>query len=173
MSGQYRIVMLSKDIHQRAVFDCGESALNDYLQKFAAQHAAQHVSQTFILISDKAPQIILGFYTLSTGQIEREELPVVLNKRLPRYPIPIARLARLAIDRHYQGQHLGQKLLLDAFYRCVNLSQQIGIFGIVVDAKHERAKSFYQRYGFVELQSHPLTLLIRMSTVRQLFPQPL
>ncbi|OQW87995.1 MAG: hypothetical protein BWK78_08610 [Thiotrichaceae bacterium IS1] len=171
MSDKYRIVILNKKLHQRVAFDCGEPALNDYLQKFAVQHAAQDISQTLVLVSDKAPETILGFYTLSTGQLEREDLPVVLNKHLPRYPVPIARLARLAVVRHGQGQHWGQTLLLDAFAKCVTLSQQIGIFGIVVDAKHERAKQFYQRYGFVELQSQPLTLLIRMSTVRQLFPQ--
>lgn len=171
MSDQYYIVMLNKELRHRATFDCGEPALNEYLQRFAVQHAIQDISQTFVLVQDQTPGLILGFYTLSTGPVERDDLPLVLNKRLPRYPIPIARLARLAIDRYYQGQHWGHALLLDAFYRCVTVSQQMGTFGVVVDAKHERAKSFYQRYGFVELQERPLTLFIRTMTIRQLFPQ--
>jgi len=107
----------------------------------------------------------LGFYTLTVGQIDFESLPTNWTKRIPRYPIPIARLARLAIDKSVQGQHLGQKLLMDALRRCARISHEIGLFGIIVDAKHDKAKKFYQKYGLVEIHNQPLTLFIRMSTV--------
>ncbi len=102
---------------------------------------------------------------IAVGQIDFESLPARLLKRIPRYPIPIARLARLAIDKNVQGQHLGQKLLMDALRRCTRISQEIGLFGIVVDAKHDKAKQFYQKYGFLEIHNQPLTLFLRMSTV--------
>ncbi|MEK8016282.1 MAG: GNAT family N-acetyltransferase [Candidatus Parabeggiatoa sp.] len=168
MNAEWIIMSLDKKRHNRADFDCGEPALNEYLQKFASQNAAQDISRTFVMLSathSQKTQKILGFYTLTVGQINFESLPVNCIKKIPRYPIPIARLARLAIDQSLQGQHLGQKLLMDALRRCARISNDIGLFGIIVDAKHDKAKKFYQKYGFVEIQDEPLTLFIRMSTV--------
>jgi predicted GNAT family N-acyltransferase len=165
MSLEWIITQLDKKHHSRAEFDCSEPALNEYLQKFASQNAAQDISRTFVMVSVANPQTIFGFYTLTVGQIDFESLSANLTKRIPRYPIPIARLARLGIDKNVQGQHLGQKLLMNALRRCVQTSQEIGLFGIVVDAKHEQAKRFYQKYGFAEIHNQPLTLFIRMSTV--------
>ncbi len=166
MSVKWIITPLDKKYHNRADFDCGEIALNEYLKKFASQNAAQDLSRTFVMLSSATDtKQILGYYTLTVGQIDFENLPTDLTKRIPRYPIPIARLARLAVDKKLQGQHLGQILLMDALRRCAKVSQETGIFGIVVDAKHDKAKKFYQKYGFIEINNQPLTLFIRMSTV--------
>jgi len=165
VNAKWIMTPLEKKHHNRTHFDCGESALNEYLHKFASQNAAQDISRTFVMVSTIESQTILGFYTLNVGQIDFESLPPHLTKKIPRYPIPTARLARLAVDKSMQGQHLGQKLLMDALRRCAKISQEIGLFGIVVDAKHDKAKKFYQKYGFVEIQNQPLTLFIRLSTV--------
>ena len=166
MSVKWIITPLDKKSHNRADFDCGEIALNEYLKKFASQNAAQDLSRTFVMLSSATDtKQILGYYTLTVGQIDFENLPTDLTKRIPRYPIPIARLARLAVEKDLQGKHLGQILLMDALRRCAKVSQETGIFGIVVDAKHEKAKKFYQKYGFIEINNQPLTLFIRMSTV--------
>jgi GNAT superfamily N-acetyltransferase len=141
VNAEWIITSLDKKCHNRADFDCGEPALNEYLQKFASQNAAQNISRT--MVSATNPQKIWGFYTLTVGQIDFESLPA--NWTIPRYPIPIARLARLAIDKSVQGQHLGQKILMDALRRCARLSDEIGLFGIIVDAKHDKAKKFYQK----------------------------
>jgi len=87
---------------------------------------------------------------------------------LPNFPLPIARLARLAVDHRVQGQRLGETLLMDALYRCYRLSEQIGMIGVVVDAKHERAKRFYQRYEFEEFPDHPLTLWLPVQAIKEL-----
>ena len=123
MNIEWTIMPLDKKSHKRADFNCGEPELNEYLQKFASQNAAQNVSQTFVMVSATNPQTIRGFYSLTVGQIDFESLPARLLKRIPRYPIPIARLARLAIDKNVQKQHLGQKLLMDALRRCTRISQ--------------------------------------------------
>jgi GNAT superfamily N-acetyltransferase len=165
VNAKWTIMPLDKKCHNRADFDCGEPALNEYLQKFASQNAAQDISRTFVMVSATNPQKILGFYTLTVGQIDFESLPANWTKKIPRYPIPIARLARLAIDKSVQGQHLGQKLLMDALRRGARISHEIGLFGIIVDAKHDKAKKFYQKYGFVEIHNQPVFCLKRLLNV--------
>jgi GNAT superfamily N-acetyltransferase len=151
--------------HDRNSFDCGEPALNHYLQQLARQHAKKNISKTFVVVSKPSPTQILGFYTLSTGSIVRDFLSLADRKKLPNYPIPIARIGRLAIDKSIQGQGLGEELLKNALHRCVNLSKEIGLYGVVVDAKHEKAKAFYLKFGFCELIEHPLTLYLPISTI--------
>jgi GNAT superfamily N-acetyltransferase len=151
--------------HHRSSFDCGEADLNNYLKRFARQNAKNNISQTFVIVSHKDDKKILGFYSFSVGSIEFHSLPQDIYKRLPKYPIPIARLSRLAVDKTAQGKGLGEWLVMDAFKRCVNISKEIGIFGLVVDAKHERAKKFYFQYGFHELTAQSLTLFIPTKTI--------
>lgn len=151
--------------HHRSSFDCGEPDLNNYLKRFARQNAQNNISQTFVVVSYKNDKKILGFYSFNVGSIEFNSLPPDIYKRLPKYPIPIARLSRLAVDKTAQGKGLGEWLVMDAFKRCANLSKKIGIFGLVVDAKHERAKKFYLQYGFHELTSQSFTLFISTKTI--------
>ena len=105
------------------------------------------------------------YYTLSAGNIGFESLDPGLRERLPKYPIPVARIGRFAVDRTVQGQGLGRLLLKDGLLRITSLSTQIGITAVVVDAKHEKAKRFYQRFGFVEFQDAPLSLYLSLQTV--------
>lgn len=158
------VTPLGRD-HQRHSFDCGEPALNNYLMQLAGQHAKNNISRTFVAVSDVSVKLILGFYTLSAGNISFNNLPVKLQKKLPKYPVPIARIGRLATDKSSQGLGLGEYLLMDALQRCTSLSKEIGIIGVVVDAKHEKAKAFYLRYGFFELTDTPLTLFIPVQDV--------
>jgi GNAT superfamily N-acetyltransferase len=159
---QWPIEELTKR-HLRTTFDCGEPALNDYLKKFALQNAKNNVSKTFVVVSPEAK--VLGFYSLSAANIDVESLPSDIRKKLPHYPIPMARLTRLAVDQSMQGQGLGEFLLIDSLQRCVKLAKEMGIFGVLVDAKHEKAKHFYQKYGFREVVSQPLTLFLPIKTI--------
>lgn len=118
-----------------------------------------------MVVSPEESKKILGFYSFSAGSIDFDTLPQDIYKRLPKYPIPIARLSRLAVDKTAQGKGLGEWLVMDAFKRCVKLSKEIGIFGLVVDAKHENAKTFYLQYGFHELATQSLTLFIPTKTI--------
>ncbi len=163
LSPGWQIVKL-ENYHDRLSFDCGEEALNHYLQKFAGQHIRNNLSRTFVALINNTSKI-LGFYTLSAGEINFNNLPSQLKKKFPKYPIPIARIGRLAVDKAVQNQKLGQCLLMDALYRCVNLSNEMGIVGIIVDAKHEKAEKFYLKYGFANLTNAPLILFISIKEV--------
>ncbi len=154
--------------HNRKDFDCGEPPLNDYLRQYARQHAASNVSRTFVAVSDTDLFKILGYYTLSMGSLTKTNLPIALQKKLPNFPIPIARLGRLAVDISGQGKGIGEDLLMHAIHRCIALSDEIGMLAVVVDAKHDKAKQFYLRYGFAELSDLPLVLFIAASTIRDL-----
>ena len=90
--------------------------------------------------------------------IRKENLPPKHLSRFPNFPLPVARLARLAVDTRYQRQGLGELLLADALQRCLRLSEEIGMIGVVVDAKDEKARGWYERYEFERLPDSPLTL---------------
>lgn len=158
-----KITLLNSQ-HDRNKFDCGEIALNNYLKKFSRQNDEKNMSRTFVATMIDDAQTIMGFYTLSTGSILFDSLPEKMNK-LPKYPIPIIRIGRLAVDQNAQGQAIGSYLLMDALYRCACHSEEIGIFGVVVDAKNEKSKNFYTKYGFETLTNSPLTLIIPIRDV--------
>ena len=112
--------------------------------------------------------MILGFYSLTMAAIRQDQLPPEHARRLPRFPLPAARLARLAVDRHHQGQGLGELLLADALDRCLRLAREIGMIGVIVDAKHEQARSWYERYEFERLPDSPLTLWLPLGAIERL-----
>lgn len=132
-------------------FDCGEIALNVYLQRYASQDVKRGVARVFIAAPLDQPSLILGFYTLSAASIAADTLPDVLRKKLPRYPVPVAPLGRLAVSHATQGQGLGSILLADACKRVVLASETLAVAAITVDAKSPKAASFYQHFGFIQL----------------------
>jgi GNAT superfamily N-acetyltransferase len=155
---------LDKAFHDRAAFDCGRPPLNDFLRTKAAKHQAQRISRTFVLTDSVQPKRILGYYSLSNCQIAREDLSEQEAKALPRHPIPAVLLARLAVDQAQQGRRYGLWLLMDAIKRCALVGQQSGVYALVVDAKDDEARHFYQRYGFVAIPGRPLTLYLPLAT---------
>ena len=153
--------------HDRAAFSCGEPALDSYLQRQASQDLRRRVAQIFVALGD-APGKIAGYYSLSAASFERDELPPVLAKRLPHYPVPAAILGRLAVDRASQGQGLGETLLLDAIRRVVRASVTVAIYAIVVDAKNDRAVAFYERYGFRAFATEQRRVFLPLETFEKL-----
>lgn len=158
-------VSLLNPEHERHQFNCGEQALNQYLHNLAGQHARKNISRTFVILSPEHDKQVLGYYTLSAGNINFQNIPDALKKRLPQYPIPVIRLGRLAVDLTMQQKGVGEYLLMDALYRCVSHSEAMGVFGVLVDAKHDRAKQFYMRYGFIELTNEPLSLVLPIKDI--------
>lgn len=132
-------------------FDCGEIALNVYLQRYASQDVKRGVARVFIAAPLDQPSLILGFYTLSAASIAADTLPDVLRKKLPRYPVPVAQLGRLAVSHATQGQGLGSIFLADACKRVVLASETLAVAAIIIDAKSPKAASFYQHFGFIQL----------------------
>jgi GNAT superfamily N-acetyltransferase len=161
-------IYLLESEHDRTLFDCGEPELNAYIKQSATQNARNNLSKTHVWIKDNK---VAGFYTISMGEISPTSIPANLAKRLPRYPVAIARIARLAIDLTHQGNGSGKALLLHALENCHRLSQTIGMYAVLVDAKHQRAKAFYQRHGFQPLPDKELTLFITTKTLKKLFSQ--
>lgn len=155
---------LDKRAHDRSGFNCGEPALNDFLRTKAAKHQSQRVSRTFVLTESSEPRRLLGYYTLSNCQIAREGLAPEEARALPRHPVPAVLLARLAVDRAHQGKRYGQWLLMDAIKRCVLVGHQSGVYALVVAAKNEAAKRFYERFGFIGIAGRPLSLYLPLET---------
>jgi GNAT superfamily N-acetyltransferase len=154
---------LDKARHDRRSFSCGAKPLDDYLRQQAAKHQTQGVSITYVLVSAAAPDRILGFFTLAAGQVERTELREREQKKLPPYPVPVVRLARLGVDVGEQGKQYGTLLLSLAVEKTAAAGEYAGIYALVVDAKAERAKQFYQHHGFYELQSDSMTLFLPLA----------
>lgn len=150
--------------HDRGVFDCGEEALNKYLRETARQHNEKGISKTFVYIDTNSPEQILGFFTLAICEVVTEGLPGKYAKRLPK-KVPAAKLGRLAVSVNYQGQKIGGMLMVEAMKRTLAVADSFGIVGFFVDAKNDRVKSFYEGYGFIELQSNPLTLFLPLKTL--------
>lgn len=149
--------------HQRKAFDCGEASLNNYLQQYARQNVKHRINKVFVATDINAPQTILSYYTLSAGSIRADDLPPEHKRRLPNYPIPVALLGRLAVDKNHQGQRLGTILLADALQRVEQASTVMAVYAIVVDALNPSAADFYQQFGFVIFPSQPLKLFLPLN----------
>ena len=158
------VASLDKAAHDRTAFDCGEPALDEFLRTKAAQHQARRISRSFVLTDSATPRRVLGYYSLANGQIARAQLSEKEAAALPKHPIPAVMLARLAVDRSMQGQHLGQWLLMDAVKRCALVGQQSGVYALLVDAKNEDAKRFYERFGFSAIAGQPMSLYLALET---------
>lgn len=132
--------------HNRKAFDGGVPELNQFLQQQARQKNAKHISKTFVACRDSAPTVIVGYHTLTGFSVTTSPS----HRDYKKYPHPLSavRLARLAVDRDQQGQHLGSRLLIDAIHRTVLVSQQIAAIGLFVDPTTPEITPFYQQYGF-------------------------
>lgn len=155
---------LDVDVHDRNDFDCGVPELNDYLKRLAEQHRRKGVSTPFVLVDTDAPTRILGYYCLSAAQVDAAKLRESDRKKLPRYPVPCFRLGRLAIrkDRHAQG--IGKLLLACAIDRCLKARNDVAAYALIVDAKDENARQFYEHYGFTAFADEPLTLCLGLGS---------
>ena len=166
---QYPVEPLGKH-HNRAAFSCGVEALDAYLQQHARRNVEQRIAAVFVLVDIENNRLI-GYYSLSSGSVDLQGFPENLKKKLPRYPVPIVLLGRLAIDVGYQKQHLGEALLVDALKRAFDHSHHVGAMAVVVDAKGDQARAFYERYGFQRFVDDEYRLFIPMTTIAQLIEE--
>ncbi len=154
--------------HNRKGFDCGIEPLNEFIRAYAKQNERLGVSVTRVAVRGESPEI-LGYYSLSSGQVTCGELPVEEARRLPKYPVPVVRIGRLATSVAARGTGIGALLLIDALRVSLRASKDIGIYAIEVDAKTTFAREFYRHYGFAPLSDHPLHMYLPMKTVHALF----
>lgn len=158
--------------HDRAAFSCGSAALDRYLAEQAGQDLRRRVAAVFVAHEPASPAIC-GYYTLAAYGIAPTALPSTVTRRLPRYgQLPATRIGRLAVDRRYQGRGLGRDLFMDALGRSLEATQQIASWAIVVDAKDDNARRFYERYGFQRFLDDAYRLYLPMATVKHLLEEP-
>lgn len=149
--------------HDRASFDCGDSDLNLYLQRYARQNHESGGAKCFVAAPADAPAGILGFYTLSPASLEYSRTPALAKKGLARYDVPVFRLGRLAVDKTVQGRGLGGALLLRAADRCLRVAEEVGGVALLIDAKNDRAARWYETYGALVLADAPLSLVLPLA----------
>ena len=128
-------------------FDSGEEKLNSYLTNYALENDIINIGKTFVCLENDE---IVGFVTIANAQVDFQEMPDDYKKEMPRYPVPAIRIARLAVDKRYQKQGYGKRILSFAFKKILLASYNTGIKVIIVDAK-EHSKSFYEHFGFLKL----------------------
>jgi len=149
--------------HRFDDFDCGGAALDEWLKRRALANQASGATRTFV-VSDQ-DGLVFGYYALAAGAVSHQ-LATSGVRRNMLDPVPVMVLARLAVDRRGQGQHLGAALLQDAVHRAVAVSRHAGVRALFVHALHEKARQFYEHYGFQASPTHPMTLMLRSSSVK-------
>jgi GNAT superfamily N-acetyltransferase len=150
------------DDHQTDSFDSGEPVLDDWLRRRARANQASGASRTYVVCEGKR---VAAYYALASGAIAQTAVPGRFRRNMPD-PIPVVVLARLAVDRNYQGRGLGRALFRDAARRVVHAADTIGIRGIVVHAISEEARKFYIALGFDPCPAEAMTLVVTLRDVR-------
>jgi len=151
--------------HERGNFDCGVPELNEYLDRYARQNHEFGGAKTFVAVSEVKPTQVLGYYSISPGAIEFNRVPTRITKKFGRYEVPVFRVGRLAVSLSMQGQGLGGDLLLAAGKRAMAGATQVGGVALAIDAKDEKAASWYQRFGAVQLLDDQLKLILPLNTI--------
>lgn len=150
-------------------FSCGNPELDEYLKRFSKANHKKGIGKTFVFVQDDK---VIGFYTISMASIEFQYIPEEHRGGIPKYPLPVARICRLAVDSILQGKNIGAMLLVDALNKIYVASQTVAAYAVVVDAKNEDAKRFYTRLGFIPYQGHPLSLYLPIAFMEKLFHLP-
>lgn len=158
-----------RDYHDLSEFDCGEESLNRWLRKRARRNAADDASRTFVVCSGAQ---VVAYYSLSAGGISHTDAPSKLRRNMPD-PIPVMLLGRLAVDRNWQKQGIGQGLLRDALLRCLAVREQAGLKAMMVHAVDQAARGFYVQAGFTESPSNKMTLFVSLRQAEAMLRQQL
>jgi GNAT superfamily N-acetyltransferase len=148
--------------HLRDAFECGESVLDEWLKRRAMTNQMSGASRTFV-VADQHSRVY-GYYAMAAGAVAHQQATSTVRRNMPD-PVPVMVLARLAVDHRAQGIQLGAALLQDAVNRAVAVSQNAGVRALLVHALNDRAKAFYEHYGFQVSPLHPMTLMLRLNTL--------
>nr|WP_241549845.1 GNAT family N-acetyltransferase [Acidithiobacillus sulfuriphilus] len=146
-------------------FDCGQAALNQFLQRYALVNQKANSAQTYICCQEN---VVVGFYSLAAGSVDPESAPPRVMKGLARHPVPVLILARLAVDRNHQGKGLGKALLKDALLRTAQAADIAGIRCLLVHAKDEAARQWYEAWDFEPSPTDPYHLFLMLKDLKAL-----
>lgn len=146
-------------------FDCGQPALNQFLQRHALNSQRANSAQTYVCCDDAS---VAGFYSLTVGSVAHADAPQRIVQGLARHPVPVMLLARLAVDQHHQGRGLGAALLKDALRRTVAAAGIAGIRALLVHAKDDSAQQWYQTFDFKPSPTDRYHLYLMLKDLKQI-----
>jgi GNAT superfamily N-acetyltransferase len=159
-----RIEKLRPD-HPVAGFSCGQEELDRFVARFALVNQLAGAAQTYVALAGDA---MVGYYSLTVGEVAFGDAPDRLKKGLARHPVPIMVLARLAVSNSDQGRGIGAGLLKDAMLRTIQAADIAGIRALVVHAKDENARRFYEHFGFISSPTDPLHLYLLVKDIKRI-----
>ena len=165
MSTAYSAVHKLLAADQTEAFDCGQVALNQFLQRYALVNQQANSAQTYVCCHEDS---VVGFYSLAVGSVTPESTPSRVIKGLARHPVPVMILARLAVDKAHQGQGLGRALLKDALLRTAQAADIAGIRCLLVHAKDEAARQWYESWEFEPSPTDPYHLFLMLKDLKGL-----
>jgi len=149
--------------HALEEFTCGQPELDRFLIRHALQAQQMNSSQTYVGVSDKT---VIGFYTIVAGEVRHADAPERVVKGMPRHPVPLLVLARLAVHNEWQGRGIGSGLLLDALGRTLQVADIVGVRSLAVHAKDDSAAAFYRHFGFAPSPSDSRHLFMLIKDIR-------
>ncbi len=147
-------------VHLLGAFTCGESVLDEWLKRRALTNQQSGASRTFVMADFGG--VVHGYYAMAAGAVTHQQATSSVRRNMPD-PVPVMVLARLAVDHRAQGMKLGAALLQDAVKRAITVSENAGVRALLVHALNDRARQFYEHYGFEASNLHPMTLMMRLT----------
>jgi GNAT superfamily N-acetyltransferase len=154
--------------HDKAAFSCGNASLDAFLKDLAGQYDKRRLGKTFVAVR-QGERLVCGYYTSAAGSLDLSALPEKQRKKFPKHPLPTVHLGRLAVDQSHQGQRLGETLLFHFLRSALDAADTMGVYAVDVRATDDKARDFYLKYGFLQLQDLHLHLYLPMKTVEQMF----
>lgn len=165
MSTGYERVRKLSTADRLELFDCGQPALNQFLQRYALLNQKANSAQTYVCCHGSD---VVGFYSLAVGSVDPQEAPTRVTKGLARHPVPVMILARLAVDRDHQRKGLGRALLKDALLRTAQAADIAGIRCLLVHAKDDAARQWYASWDFEPSPTDPYHLFLMIKDLKVL-----
>ena len=153
------------DKHLLEQFDCGNPSLNEWLLRNARQAQSSGSAKTFVVSDDN---IVIGYFSLTVGQVKTYEAPEIIRQGMGQYQIPVVILARLAVSINHQGLGIGVGMLQDAIRRTLMISEQVGIRALLTHPIDDRASNFYERFGFISSPVREKQLVLLLKDARKL-----
>jgi GNAT superfamily N-acetyltransferase len=158
-----RLALINAE-HDVSPFDCGNTELTNWLIRHALASQRADLARTYLALEGEQ---VVGYVSLTTGSVRRDEAPKRYARGMPAYPLPTILIARLAVDHRRQGRRLGSRLLAEALRLAVAASDAAAARLAVVDAIDERAAAFYRKWGFIDVPENPLRLYRKISDIRR------
>lgn len=146
-------------------FDCDQAALNQFLQRYALVNQKANSAQTYVCCRGS---VVVGFYSIAVGSVDPKAAPPRVMKGLARHPVPVMILARLAVDKAHQRKGLGQALLKDALLRTAQAADIAGIRCLLVHAKDDAARLWYESWGLEPSPTDPYHLFLMLKDLKSM-----